>query len=295
MFRNLKNRMNNWMYLKEKCPVDMLYHLFYSQIDNLPTTKYLETACGLDIAKRPVQVAVVCVGNGTCDPEKLRMIMKSCVDASDSDEVLPVSDGCNQVIMLFFSDIIWEDQAREILEDTQKEFHANCPDTPLFITLGAVEDYVEMGEPAWRKSFKTAIGLQDYRYVKPKGKVISYSDIVARRQIYPKGTHFRFDLLKEYLEVENPDLLRGWLSGIYSILSGEGMKALGLRYHLTLEIVVNTVSLFREKGLSAEAYIEPPEVLIGEVLSIDTPLGMQQWTEHFLEKCRKILQQTSTN
>ena len=291
MFSKLKDRINKWMHPKEVCPSDKLFNLLFGEIDDLPTTEDLETACELEIAKRPVQVGVIRVGDVACDPEKLRMIINSCVSTSDSEEVLPVSDGCNQVVLLFFCDTLWEEQAREILSDAKKELLATWPDTRLCITLGTVEDYSDTGEPSWRKSYRIAIGLQDYRFVKPKGKVIAYSDIVSRRQSYPKGIRFRFDLLKEYLEVESPDLLHGWLSGIYSML-GEGMDTLGLRYNLTLEIVVNTVSLFRERGLSAEAYIDTPEMLIAEVLSINTAQGIQQWTEAFLEKCHHNLKQS---
>jgi len=289
MFGNLKNRINNWMNPKEKYSSEILYKVLYGQVDKLPDTEELECISGLDFDKRPVQVAVIHVGNDNCKSERLNTLMESCKSTSGSDEVLPVSDGCSQVILLFFCDTVWEDQARDMLEDIQKEFLAAYPDGRLYITLGAVVDYTEDGEPAWRKSFKTAVGLQDYRYVKQKGKIISYSDIVTRRQIYPKGVHFRFDLLKQYLEADSPDLLRGWLSGVYSMLSGEGMDVLGLRYHLTLEIIVNTVSIFRENGHYAEEYIEPPEVLIEKILSIETPQGMQQWTEAFLEKCRSSI------
>lgn len=291
MFGKLKERIINWKQPKETIPSADLYHLLYGQVENLPSTEDLEIACDLEIAKRPVQVAVVQVGDGSCDPGKLHAIMKYCTEISDSDEVLPVSNGCNQVILLFFRDMLWEEQARDILEDLKKAFLEKWPDTSLCITLGTLEEYVYEGEPSWRKSYQTAIGLQDYRFVKPKGKIIAYSDIVSRRRRYPKGVEFNFDRLKDCLESDNPELHCNWLSEVYKTLSGKGPDTLGLLYHLTLEIVVNAVSLFREKGLTAETYIEKPEVLINEVLNTDTPEDLRRWTDQFLEKCRRSLRQ----
>lgn len=291
MFEKIKNRVKSWMHPKDNCPADKLYNLLFGKTGNLPTTSEIENACGIEINKRPTQVAVLQIGEDNCDPQKLRMIMKACREATDSDEVIPVNDGINKVVLLFFCDTLWKEQIRQILEDIQKDFLAAWPDNRLYITLGTIEDYTEEGEPAWRKSYKKALGLMDYRYVKPKGKVIAYSDIIERRQMYPKGIVFHFDLLKKYLEEGNPDLFRGWVSGIYSLIAEEGRDALGLRYHLTLEIVVNAVSLLREKGLKVELFIGPPEVIIREVLNIDTLQGLQHWTESFLEKCHKIVQE----
>jgi hypothetical protein len=291
MFEKMRDRVNSWMHPKDKCPADKLYNLLFGQDENLPTTGDIENSCGVEISKRPVQVAVFQIGEDICDIQKLRTIIRSCRDSSDSEEVIPVSDGKNKVVLLFFCDTLWKEQVRQILEDIQKEFLAAWPDTRLYVTLGTIEDFNEEGEPSWRKSYRKAIGLQDYRYVKPKGKIIAYCDIIERRQMYPKGIVFHFDLLKKYLEVENPDLFLGWVKGIYSMLSEEGKDALGLRYHLTLEIVVNAVSLLRERGLNVELFIGPPESIIREVLDIGTLQGMQHWTETFLEKCHRIIQQ----
>lgn len=291
MFKNIKTRIKDWMYPKERTNSDQIYNLLFGKTDNISANEELATVCGMDFAKRPVQVAVIRVGDDACNPVMLDMIIKSCSNSSDSDEVLPVSDGCNQVILIFFNDTIWEDQVCECLEELQKEFEQAFPDTKLYITLGTVENYSEKDEPAWRRSYKTATGLQDYRYIKTKGKIITYSDIISRRKLYPKGIDFRFDLLKEYLESDNPGLLNGWLSGIYSMFLGNGTYTMGICYHLTLEIVVNTVSLLREKGLSAEKHIGIPDEIIGNVLSINNPIGLQKWVGELLENCRGIIRQ----
>lgn len=289
MLRKLMDRINNWMHPKDNRQADHLYHLFFNASDHPPTMSELESACGVEIEKRPVQVGVARVGDGMCDPQKLSMIIKSCTKLCDSDEVLALSDGCNQVIFIFFADTLWEDQTRVVLDDIRKDFGHSWPDTVLYITLGTIEDYSGVGETAWKRSYKVAIGLQDYRYVKPKGKVICHSDIITRRLIYPKGIDFKFDALKRCLENENPKAIQDWLSGLYSAMSDCETQAFGIRYHLTLEIVLNTVSLFREKGLYTEAYIGTPEALIQEVLVIETNQGMQQWTERFLIQCRDAL------
>jgi len=291
VFEKLREKIKSWKQPREVIPLADLYQLLYGRVENLPSTEDIEIACDLEIAKRPVQVAVVRVGDIACEPEKLHMMLKYCTEISDSDEVLPVSDGCNQVILLFFRDTIWEEQARDILEDLKKAFLEKWPEDSLCITLGTLEEYVREGEPAWRRSYKTAIGLQDYRYVKPKGKIIAYSDIVSRRQRYPLGVEFNFDRLKKCLEADDAGLHCKWLADTYKTLSESGQDTFGLLYHLTLEIVVNVVSLFRERGLVAEAYLEKPEKLVHEVLSIDNPQDLHRWTDDFLEKCRKALRQ----
>jgi len=84
-------------------------------------------------------------------------------------------------------------------------------------------------------------------------------------------------------------LLIGWLEGINSLLSGDEMNTMRIRYYLVMEIVVNVVSLFREKGVSAEKYLGSPEAIIEEVLNIKSPKSMHEWTENFLIKCHEAL------
>lgn len=290
MFQKMKDRIANWMQPKNTYISTSLFPLLFGTPETLPTTEEVEFACDLELEKRPIQVAIFRIGEAFCDPSQLNMIMTACTSTSDSDEVRPVTDGCNQVAFLFFRDVLWEDQVKEILEDTQKEFMANWPNANLCITLGTMEEYAEDGEPAWRRSYKAAFGLQDYRYVKPKNKLISYAEIIARRQMYPEGMAFRFDLLKTHLENDTPELLESWLDGIFAMVSGDDKKAFGLRYHLTLEIVVNTISLIREQDMLEAAHLSTPEAFVDQVLNLNTSIAMQTWTLSFLEDCRAIIQ-----
>ena len=288
MINKLKTRFNQWMHPKEKYSSDELYKALFNSTD-ISAVENIQASSGLNIIKRPVQVAVVKIFDGSCNPDKIKFIMESCTKTSDSDEVVPVSNSCDQVVLIFFSDVVWQDQALQILEDLKKDFYAAWPDTRFYITLGPVENYTAEGEPVWKKSYRAALGLLDYRFIKPSGKIIVYSDIVSRRNIYPQGVNFRFDLLKEYLEVNSWELISNWLSNAYNILNTEKKEFLGLRYHLTLEIVVNTLALVREKGVDPESLIGTPEALISQVLEIESLEDMKSWTEAFLKKCYNIV------
>lgn len=289
MLDKLKNRIDNWMHPADKYKPDVLYDLMFGRGDVLTPPEEIEKESGIQLSRRPVQVAIVRIADDDCVPEKLDSILRSCRELTDSDEVLPVSDGCNQIVFVFFQDTTWDDQIRDILSDIQNDFRRAYPDSHLYITLGTVENPSDDGEPVWRRSFKIATGLQDYRYIKTKGSIIAYSDIISRRQAYPKGLHFHFDLLKDYLEADDPEHIDGWLAGVFSLLSED---AWGLGYHLTLEIVVNTVSLLHENGLPPEKTIGYPEEIVEKVLSMQSLQELQQWTGAFLSGCRSLLKKT---
>jgi len=296
MFEKLRDRFQNWMHPKEETTSDLLYHRLFGfmepQSGNAPADpddEELAAICGTDVAKRPVQVAVIQLVGNACTPEHLRMVLTACRATSDSEEALLLSDNCSEVVLVFFMDAIWEDQSGDMLEDVRKACLEAMPKEYVCITVGKLVDASEDTLFAWRESYRTAIGLQDYRYVKPKGKIISYSDIVQRRNIYPKGFHFRFDQLRQHMEQPDSVHLNEWLSGVYSFFAPDDLPALGLCIHLTLEIVVNTVALFREKGLLAEMYLLPPEELVMEVLSQETPEHLFAWVTGFLGKCREVL------
>ncbi len=294
MFEKLKGKLNDWMTPKDTCQADMLYQqLFLNTVEGMDW-EMLSENCGVDIGKRPIQIGIIKLNDEKDRQEQLGFIVKECRKTSDSDEVLPVNDGDDQIILLFYRDTLWEEQAREILEDIRKALTLQWTGLKPCITLGEMEEYSADIPAYWRKSFKTAVGLQDYRYVKPQSKVIAYTDIVERRKIYPKGIAFRFDLIKTYLENENPEALQAWLSGIYSVLSHNKEGTFGLGYHITLEIVVNAISLFRENGLIAENHIQSPEMLIYEVLSLKTSEEMREFATDFLNKCRTEINRNTT-
>jgi len=289
MFEKLREKLNDWMVPKDNCAADMLYQqLFLDAVEEVDLENLSEN-CGVDIRERPVQVGILKLNDEKNKLEQLGFVMKECRKTSDSDEVLAVTDRNHQIIFIFYRDILWEEQAREILEDIRKALISQWVGAKMCITLGEMEEYSSDTPAYWRKSFKTAVGLQDYRYVKPQSKVIAYTDIVERRKIYPKGIAFHFDLVKSYLENKNPELLQTWISGIYSVIADNKEGTFGLGYHITLEIVVNAISLFRENGLVAENYLQSPEMLVFEVLSLKTPEEMRVFTSDFLNKCRLVI------
>ena len=296
MFDKLKARFDNWMHPKEEIQPDFLYRRLFDRQeahDNMmpvsPGAEELAVICGTEVANRPVQVAIIRLVGPACTPNQLAAVLDACRKTSDSEEALLMTDNCSQVILVFFMDAIWEDQCRDMLTDVRKVCLEQMPKENLCITVGNVVDTTEDPLGAWRSSYRTAVGLQDYRYVKPKGKIITYSDIVSRRDIYPKGFQFRFDQLRAYIEDPDSMHLGDWLSGVYSFFAPDDLPALGLCIHLTLEIVVNAVSLFRERDLLAESYLQPPETLVLEVLSQESPEQLYQWVTGFLEACRKVL------
>ncbi len=286
MFEKLKVKLEEWMHPQDSCPADTLFQQLFVDPISMMDMAHLGEVCGVDIGERPLQVGIVRLPEVQAQAEQLTLLLQEVRKTSDSDEVLAVSDGVNQIVLVFFRDTLWEDQSRQILDDLRKAYRAKWSGAKLCITLGEMEEFHEDVPAYWRKSFITAVGLQDYRYVKPNGKVIAYTDIIERRNIYPEGIHFRFDLIKNYLENENPELLHGWLSGIYSVLGNNETGTFGMAYHITLEIIVNAISLFRENGLQAEEYVQSPDVLVFEVLSLTTPLEMQEYTLKFLDVCR---------
>lgn len=293
MFDKLKYRLSAWMHPKEFCSSESLYKVLFDAPYTTSVLKDVESICGIDLSKRPVQVAVVQV-NGSCDPVILQKLIDFCTQANDSDEVLAVSDGLCRVLMLFFSDIVWEDQALEILEDLNKDFRTTWPDNALTIALGPIENDSEEGEPSWRKSYRKAVGLLDYRYIKSEDKIITYSEIISRRHIYPKGIEFRFSILKEHMEARNYEAVDHWLTTVYHILGSDKDHSFGLIYHLTLEIVVNIVSVLREEGLEPEPLIGTPQFLVEQVLQIETLQEMRMWTDALLTRVINILSSIDT-
>lgn len=296
MFEKLMNRFENWMHPKEETLPDVLYRRLFGFMEPQsgvaledPDAEELAEICGTDVAKRPVQVAVIRLVGNACTLDHLKTLLTACRATSDSEEALLLTDSCSQVVLVFFMDAIWEDQCRDMLEDVRKSCLEAMPKEYVCITIGKLMDATEDILGAWRESYRTAVGLQDYRYVKPKGKIITYADIVHRRDIYPKGFQFRFDQLRQHIEEPDPVHLEEWLSGVYSFFTPNDLSALGLCIHLTLEIVVNAVSLFRDKGLLAESYLQPPEALVIEVLSQESPEHLYKWVTAFLEKCREVL------
>ena len=296
MFDKWKNRFENWMHPRNETPPDQLYHRVFGKADAegeaypaISDVNELARLCGTDVTNRPVQVAIIRLVGPVCTPSHMKVVLDACRQTSDSEEAVLLTDNCSQVVLVFFMDAIWEDQCKDMLEDVRNTCIAEMPRENLCITVGNVVDTTEHLLDAWRESFRTAVGLQDYRYVKPKGKIITHTDIVQRRNIYPKGFQFRFDQLRSHIEEPNPVHLSDWLAGVYSFFASDNLPALGLCIHLTLEIVVNAVSLFREKGLLAEAYLQPPETLVLEVLSQESPEQLYQWVTQFLDTCRTVL------
>lgn len=296
MFEKWKTRLENWMHPKSDTPPDYLYRRLFSKPETRdglmpvsPDAEELAQICATEVANRPVQVAIIRLVGPACTPTHLEIVLDACRRTSDSEEALLMTDNCSQVILVFFMDAIWEDQCRDMLEDVRKTCLAAMPKENICMTVGNVVDTTEDPLTAWRSSYRTAVGLQDYRFVKPKGKIIAYADIVNRRSIYPKGFQFRFDQLRSHIEEPDSTRLAEWLSGVYSFFAPDDLPALGLCIHLTLEIVVNAVSLFRERDLLAETYLQPPETLVLEVLSQESPEQLYQWITKFLETCRLVL------
>ncbi len=287
MLDKLRARLQNWMHPSDEYKPDVLFNELYGRKEILTPVSELESISGVQIASRPVQVALIRITDDDCMPEKLNKVMESCRDFSDSDEVLPTNDGCNHVALLFFQDTIWNDQIIELLDDIRKDYSEKYPSSHLYITLGPVEEYSDSGMPSWRRSYIKAAGLQDYRYIKTKGSIIAYSDIKSRRkEIYPEGMDFRYDLLREYLEADDSVHLNEWLTRAYAALSGSDNP--GLVYHLTLEIVVNAVSYLRERGLFSEKIVGYPEDIVNSVLDLQSPEELRLWSTEFLLRCRDI-------
>lgn len=296
MFEKWKNRLDNWMHPKDDTPPDLLYRCIFGKLEPKdgafavsPDMDELAQICGTEVANRPVQVAIIRLVGTACTPSHLKLVLDACRQTSDSEEALLLTDNCSQVILVFFMDAIWEDQVRDMLENVRNTCLTEMPKENLCITVSNLVDNTENLLESWRNAYRTAVGLQDYRYVKPKGKIITYADIVHRRDIYPKGFQFRFDQLRAHIEEPDSVRLTEWLSGVYSFFAPNDLPALGLCIHLTLEIVVNAVSLFREKDLLAESYLQPPEMLVLEVLSQESPEHLYQWATRFLDTCRKAL------
>lgn len=296
MFEKLKDRFENWMHPRNDTPPDQLYLRIFGKgdardpsVSAISDVIELARLCGTDVVNRPVQVAIIRLVGPACTPAHMKVVLDACRLTSDSEEAVLLTDNCSQVVLVFFMDAIWEDQCKDMLEDVRNACIVEMPRENICITVGNLMDTTEDLLAAWRESYRTAVGLQDYRYVKPKGKIITHTDIVNRRNIYPKGFQFRFDQLRAHIEEPDPAHLSDWLAGVYSFFAPDDLPALGLCIHLTLEIVVNAVSLFREKGLLAESYLQPPESLVLEVLSQESPEQLYQWVTQFLATCRTVL------
>lgn len=292
MFETLKKRFGEWMNPQERKQATELYQRIFLDAA-MPSREELAELCGIDLADRPAQVALIRFFDEPENQEQRRHVMKTCLLIADPEEVLALDDGHDQVAILLFRDSLWEDQESDILEDIRKDMLNAWPHASFCMTIGNLDEAGTTAVACWRSSWRAAVGLQDYRYVKANGKLISYQDITERRKQYPKGVQFRFDLLRRHLTDVNSDGLNNWLEGCFSLISGADAKAFGMRYHLSLEIVINAISLLREHGISPEQRLEDPMVLIGNILE---PVGAEEqleWLKSLLDRVRKLLREES--
>ncbi len=294
MFEKLKSRMREWLHPVAEQDHRELFDMLLGADPALPAPddEAFRSMPGMQgILERPVQVAVL----QALTPEvrgQLQQALSLFRDMCDSDEAYALSDGTGRIAFLFFLDEIWEDQARDMLDALNRSLQEQWPKRSFVITIGDAVDAAEDNATPWRTSYRTATGLLDYRFVKPCGKIITYADIVARREIYPSSFRFRFDELKRHLEEPNVDSLTQWLGGAYSVFPAHDLHALGLCMHLTLEIVVNAISYCRERTGVEPVDVGEPEQLVGEVLSLTTPDELLQWILRFLVACRATCAQS---
>ncbi len=237
-----------------------------------------------DFLKRPAQAGTIRMlsRDGVDDPEGMPdCIVHKVQELIDSEEGLVFSDSSDQIVIMFFLDVLWEEQIHTIMEQIKKELKKTYPLADFVLTVG------NLISDAYRfaASYRCAVGMQDYRHVKPRGKIIFYSDIIERRESYPKEIQFGFDILKEYLTGEDMEALSGYVSNIFGILSSKKNKVNGLVYNIAFEMIVNGLSFVRETGGNINDLVKEPENILYHILGMEDLKTIEQYVIDFLKKC----------
>ena len=242
----------------------------------------------LDVTNRPVVAAII----NLLDPlpeqkeENTKLVMQAGLELIDTEEGIVFKNKKNMVCIMFFSDVLWEEQIRKIMEEINKMINKRVVGTKKIITVGnLVDNCME-----YSSSYKCAIGLQDYSKVKKEGKILYYSDIVKRRKTYPQEVNFSFNLLQEYLTAGSFEKLENYIENIYMALEREYDSKPGLMYNITFELAINAISILKECNDDVCTLVEEENDLMNKVLSSENMFDLKEWLLEFMKHCKNAVE-----
>ncbi len=234
---------------------------------------------------RPLQVAVIDF-KSICGPSSevcipYNWLEKYFYEAVDNEEGFVFYDRDSRAVMVFFLDILWEEQVIGILDDIRKEaLRRSIGELPLITVGEMVEDFEFL--PV---SYNHAVRIQTYSIIKPKGKIIYYYDIVARKSSYPSFIDISYNYMLGLVESRNYDEMITYVESAYKELSNTKLYNMGLVYNITFEIVINAYSALRQCHRDYHSIITSNTNISEEVLSKLTVSDVKIWILEFLKKC----------